>query len=309
MKKFFICALVFSVLALGACKGGQKNDPQTIAKIEELKKELEITKAEIEDAVKKDKELAGGLVKALISVRLEILKTNEALIQQRIQALESGTPIKLEVLGTTPNEQEAGSLEKEIQAKRDELAAQKKDAARYSGGLVLAMKESAIATSENTIAMLEQRRLIAKYGLFYKLAGPKSETSPSGSGEKKQTSLLPSEELIAVKITNKRYDKIDYKEYIWFDVEWNPINLKKSARSVKGALLFCDLFGDARFKIGVTVNDPLKPGELLLKRGIGFDYNEYNDEHNWVRSTDLKDMTFRFQVSSILYGDGEREDY
>ena len=309
MKKFCIGSLVLYLLTLGACQGGQKNDPQTIIKIEELKKGLEITRAEIADAIKKDKELSGGLVKALVATRIEILKTNEALIQQRIQALESGIPIKIEVLGSTANEQEAASLEREIQTKRDELAAQKKDAERYSGGLVLAMKHSAIATTENTIAMLEQQRLIAKYGLFYRLAGPKSETSPSESEGKKQTSLLPSEELIAIKITNKRYDKIEYREYIWFDVEYNPINISKPTRSVKGILIFCDLFGDAKFKIGMTINDPLKPGEVLLKRGIGFDYNEYDDEQNWVRNTDLKDMTFRFQVISILYADGQRVDY
>lgn len=309
MKKFCTGALMFCLLTLGACQGGQKNEPHTIIKIEELKKELEITRAEIADAMKKDKELSGGLVKALVATRIEILKTNEALIQQRIQALESGTPIKIEVLGSTANEKEAVSLEREIQAKRDELAAQKKDAERYSGGLALAMKHSAIATTENTIAMLEQQRLIAKYGLFYRLVGSKSETSPSESEEKKQTILLPSEELIAIKITNKRYDKIEYRDYIWFDVEYNPINISKPTRSVKGILIFCDLFGDAKFKIGMTINDPLKPGEVLLKRGIGFDYNEYNDEQNWVRNTDLKDMTFRFQVISILYADGQRVDY
>jgi hypothetical protein len=309
MRKLGICVLLFCVLALGVCKGSQRNDPQTIAKIEELKKELAPTRAEIDDAVKKDKEIAGGLVKALISVRLEILKTNEALLQQRIQALESGAPFKVEVLGSTPNEQEAISLEKEIQAKREELAAQKKDAARYSGGLILAMKESAIATNENTIAMLDQRRLIAKYGLFYKLGGEKGGTAPTEIEEKKQTALLPSEELIAVKITKKNHEKIEYREYMTFDVEWNPINIKKPGRSVKGILEFCDLFGDARFRIAVTIDDPLTPGQVFVQRGIGFDYNEFDEGHNWVRSTDVKNMTFRFQVSSILYADGERVDF
>ena len=309
MKKLCIFVLVFSLVGFFGCKGSIKDDPQTIAKIEELKKELDITKAEIEAAQKKDKELAGGLVKALIAMRIEILKTNEALLQQRIQAFESGTPIRVEVLGTNPNEQEAVSLEKEIQTKRDELAAQKKDAARYSGGLVLAMKESAIATTENTLAMLEQRRLIAKYGLFYKLTSPKGESDVSESRETKQSSLLPSEELIAITIGNKRYHKADYEEYIFFDVEYNPINISKPTRSVKGVIIFCDLFGETKHRIGVTINDSLKPGEMLLKRGVGFEYNQFSDEDNWVRNADIKDMTFRFELISILYADGERVDF
>jgi len=191
MKKIFIGVFVFSVLAFGVCRGSQKSDTQTLAKVGQLKQELEKTRAEIESAEKKDRELAGGLVKALVSMRIEILKTNEALIQQRIQALEAGAPIKIEVLGTTPNEKEAISLEEEIRAKHEELVAQRREAEQYSGGLVLAMKHSAIATTENTIAMLEQRRLIAKYGLFYRLDRIKGETSPSASKvENRQTFCL-----------------------------------------------------------------------------------------------------------------------
>jgi hypothetical protein len=299
---------IFLVLPL-ACKGNPQKDPQTIAKIEELKQELAKTRIEIEVAQKKDSEYAGGLIKALIGVRIEILKTNEALIQQRIQALESGVAIKLQVYGTTPNEQRAASLEQEIQAKRIELTQAKKEMELYSGGLVLAMKASAAATLENTIAMMEQERIIAKYGLSYKTANSKNDASPSSQAQPKQNAVLPAEEIITIKITNKRYDKGDYKEYIWFDVEWMPVKLKKPARSVKGILEFCDLFGDVKYKIGKTINLSLKPGEPLTERGIGFDYNQFIDAHIWIRSTDLKDMTFKFQVTNILYEDGEREDY
>src|SRR4030042_68303 len=300
MKRFLIIVLMLSVLGICIYGRGQKNDPQTIANVGELKQELEKTRSEIDDAIKKEKELAGGLVKALVSMRIEILKTNEALIQQRIQALETGTPIKIEVLGTAPNELEAVSLEKEIQGKRDELAAQKKDAAQYSGGLVLAMKHSAIATNENTIAMLDQRRLIAKYGLFYRLGSVKSEASPSGSEAKKQTNLMPSEEIIVPRLLNKQYVEANYQEYVVFDVEWNPINLKKPSRSIKGILIFCDLFGEAKFRITVTINDPLNPGEVFLQKALGFDYSKFNNEQIWAKDTDLKDMTFRFQVTNIL---------
>jgi hypothetical protein len=303
---YFAPILLFVI----ACQGAQRNDPQTLAKVEELKKELATTRAEIDSAVAKDNELAGGLVKALVSVRLEILRTNEALIQQRINALESGTPIKIQIVGTTPDPNETLSLEKEIQLKRDELTAQKKDADRYSGGLVLAMKMSTIATTENTLAMLEQRRLAAKYGLSYMVSNKGDVKSPSEKTQaKKQQNLLPSEELIAVKLINKRYNKVEYQEYITFDIEYNPVNISKPTRSIKGILLFCDLFGEVQFRLGVTINEPLIPGEVLTKRGSGFEFNEFKDDEKWVRATDVENMTFRYQVTSILYADGQRVDY
>jgi len=110
-------------------------------------------------------------------------------------------------------------------------------------------------------------------------------------------------------VINKRYLEANYQEYVVFDVEWNPINLKKPSRSIKGILIFCDLFGEPKFRITVTINDPLKPGEAYLHKAMGFDYNKFNDQQIWAKETDVKDMTFRFQVSNILYADGEREDY
>lgn len=309
MKKSVSLLLgIFLFLPL-ACKGSPQKDPQTIALIEELKQELSKTKTEVAEAQKKDSEYSGGLIKALIGVRIEILKTNEAVIQQRIQALESGAKIKIEILGTTPNEQRATSLDQEIQAKRLELAQAKKEMEQYSGGLLLAMKASAAATLENTIAMMEQERIIAKYGLSYKTANTKTDVSPAAQTQPQQHDVLPGEGIISIKLLNKRTVKAEYNENIWFDIEWTPIKLKKPARSIKGIIEFCDLFGEAKFRISKTITDPLKPGEPLTEKGVGFEYNQFKSEHIWIRGTDLKDMTFKFQVTNILYEDGEREDY
>lgn len=309
MRIIFVIFISLFLLFSNSCQGYQKIDPEKIALIDDLKKELEITRKEIEEASKKDKELAGGLLKAIISMRIEILKTNEALIQQRIHALESGAKIKIEVLGTIQDEKEAALLEKEIKEKRAEIETQKQEAQRYSGGLILAMKEASIATNEYTIAMLEQRRLIAKYGLFYRLEAPRGEEIPVKVDEKEQIESLSSEKLIGVKLLKKYSLELDYRDYVLFDLELNPIGIKKPTRSVKGFLIFCDLFGEELYRIRYTINNPLKPGVTLVERGIGFEYNKFMDKHVWVKDTDIKDMVIKFQVQSILYEDGERVDY
>jgi hypothetical protein len=110
-------------------------------------------------------------------------------------------------------------------------------------------------------------------------------------------------------ITNKRYVKYKYDDNIWFDITWNTDNLKKKVRAVKGILNFADLFGESKFRIKYTINDSLSPGNYHNEEGIGFEYNQFKDSHKWMRSSDLKDMTFQYNVKSIIYADGTTEQF
>lgn len=64
-----------------------------------------------------------------------------------------------------PDEAAADSVKSEIDALNAQISQAKAEANQYSGGLVLAMKLAAIATQEQTMAMLQQRYLSARYGL------------------------------------------------------------------------------------------------------------------------------------------------
>lgn len=135
------------------------------AQIAELKLDLSSTEQEIREATLKDEELAGGLVKSLIAVRLEILKTNRELIRQRIHAIESGARINLTLSAAKPDPARADELQKQIAEQRAKVADAQADSDKYSGGLVKAISESTVATSKQTLAMLVQQFLVAKYGL------------------------------------------------------------------------------------------------------------------------------------------------
>ncbi|GBC80620.1 hypothetical protein HRbin09_01865 [bacterium HR09] len=102
-----------------------------------------------------------------MGVRLQILKTNRALIQQRIHAIESGAKIEIVALGTKPDPERAAQLEEEIRRQRTKVADARAKADQYVGGLVDALAETTVATAEQTLAMLEQQYLVAKYGLAF----------------------------------------------------------------------------------------------------------------------------------------------
>lgn len=134
--------------------------------IERLKEELASIKQQLEEAQQEHSAYSDGLIKALIALRLELLKTNEAIVTQRIHALEAGSKITVVVNTTKPDPERASQLTKELETQRTKLAEAQAGANRYAGGLVKAMADTTVATAYNTVVMLEQQYLIAKYGLF-----------------------------------------------------------------------------------------------------------------------------------------------
>ncbi|MCG6396296.1 hypothetical protein K6U71_17965, partial [Vibrio alginolyticus] len=155
------------------------------------------TEKEITAANEMDSKYSSGLIKLLIATRTEVLGTNKALLQQRINAIESGAKIEIVVNGQKEDPEKAKEIESEINSLRAAPPLLQKDADRYTGGLIRDLKLSAIATQEQTIALLQQRYLMAKYGISItrneKTADKKENNSNQTANEIKQESqtLLP----------------------------------------------------------------------------------------------------------------------
>ena len=155
----------FAVLGLGLQACTPKLTPEQKQSVVELKQELATVRQDIHDAEKENIAYGGGLIKSLIAVRLEVLKTNEALVEQRIDALEGGARITLVLNASTPDPTRAAEIAKDIETQKVKLVEAQVEANRYTGGLVKALAETSVATTRNTLAMLEQQYLIARYGI------------------------------------------------------------------------------------------------------------------------------------------------
>ena len=116
-------------------------------------------------------------------------------------------------------------------------------------------------------------------------------------------------EIIFPTVSNKHMADQNNIACIWVDVSFNPENLVKPTRAVKGALVFADLFGEVKLQLTATINDPLRPNVPYKKQGIGFEYNQSSSKHNWVKNTALEDMQISYRVDSIIYEDGEQQDF
>src|SRR5690554_4050272 len=119
-----IFAVCFTAILLTGCLE-KKLTADEVALVSSLKNELTETKESITQAEVQNGLYSGGLVKGLIAVRLEVLKTNEALLQQRINAIEGRAPVKINTFIVEENSALAEQLIKEIeQAKSDLLIAE-----------------------------------------------------------------------------------------------------------------------------------------------------------------------------------------
>jgi phage terminase small subunit len=156
---------IFAVMGLGLQACTPKLTPEQKQSVVELKQELVTVRQDIDDAEKENSAYAGGLIKSLIGLRLEVLKTNEALVEQRIDALEGGARITVVLNASKPDPTRAAEIAKDIETQKAKLVEAQTEADRYTGGLVKALAETSVATTKNTLAILQQQYLIAHYGI------------------------------------------------------------------------------------------------------------------------------------------------
>lgn len=172
---------IFCLLAAISLQGCGEKDltPEQKAYVSSLEAELLRTKQDIDTGTRSASVYSGGLIKDLISTRIEILKTNQALLEQRILAVQSKANVTVATVASKVDDDLASKLAGEIAQAKAGIASAKAEAAGYSGGLIQALKLSTIATSEQTLAMLEQQYLVAKYGLNPVRASSLSQSTPT----------------------------------------------------------------------------------------------------------------------------------
>ncbi|WP_334612008.1 hypothetical protein [Escherichia coli] len=196
INKTLISCIISSILLTGC--GPRELTSEQKEQVESLKKELAQVESQISSSRTELKKYSSGIIANLIYSKTEILEANKLLIQQRINAIESGAKITESVPATQPNPELAASIKNEIDKLNGEISSAKQDASKYNGGLVLSLKLSSIAMQEQTLAMLDQKYLSAKYGLpelNYKnspaSANDKESNGTSSDDEHTQDNLLP----------------------------------------------------------------------------------------------------------------------
>jgi hypothetical protein len=288
------------------------------AEIAALRKEVERTTQSLREAKQEDDKYSGGLIKSQIQLRMEIMRNTIALLEHRIRALETGARfVQMEVATINTDATVLQAMEKDIASSKDKIAETASQSARYSGGLIKAQLDSTRATQEQTLAMLEQRYVMAKYGITY-VAAPAGQdarraaaAAPVSTAEEKPAASEPAvaDTIMTVNLLAKRQVKQKYDEMIVLDMDVSASGLDRPARAIKGVLKVTDLFGDVKVRINWDFDNPVAPGGVVRERGNGLNYNQFRDQDRWLAATEQQNMKVVFTVKSILYEDGTRRDF
>ena len=85
-------------------------------------------------------------------------------------------------------------------------------------------------------------------------------------------------------------------------------NTSKDIKGVQGVLTIKDLFGVDIMSLGLDFTGQTIPANSsVVFDELGFDINQFVNEHVKVYSTDLEDLQFEYEVTSIVYTDGTTE--
>lgn len=138
---------------------------------------------QIADAKQKAEEFSAGAVGHVAKARLEILLNDEALIQLRIDAEQTGAKYDYTVAAGNPDPGMAASLERDLILAQEQVTTARTELESL-GGMARGMKQMDVLMLETTVTLLEQGILIAKYGLRYPAVAPGSLTLPPGRVER-----------------------------------------------------------------------------------------------------------------------------
>jgi hypothetical protein len=305
--KKIILFLSLSLLFI-SCAKAQNFDPQPL-KNEIAGLEQTIVKARAESG-----QYSGGLIKALLDSRIQILENTKAMLEQRLAAGNYGVKISYKVDGKEyiPPANKAEiikNLESEALQVSQELANAKKEADKYSGGLVQAMALSTVATIQQQLAMLDMKRCALIYDIpLFAFIGGSTNTDMSGKTPVSAAGLpkeAPSEidSMFDVKLTGKRVFEANYSNHLGFNLLLTN-HTEKDIKAVQGVCIFSDLFDQEILRLNLTLEENVPAGQSVKNNDYSMELNQFMAEHNRLRTIEMENLKMRFEAQAIIFKDG-----
>lgn len=96
----------------------------------------------------------------------------------------------------------------------------------------------------------------------------------------------------------------DYRDWLAFSFRFTN-HLDVETRAVRGTVVFTDLFGEVWWRVGITVTDPMEPGETMNWEGR-IDFNSFEAAHRTARNTSLSDVSVHLENVEVVLHDGTR---
>lgn len=139
---------------------------------QEIEKDIALLDQKIEEANATVQDYSGGLLSALAKVRLETLKSTKSMLEQKKSGIKRFILVSYSVDGKKypppENKEEVlQDLEKDLKDLKVDLAEAEAESEKYEGGLLGVLSLTKASTLKNSIAFLDQKRLLLKHDIPY----------------------------------------------------------------------------------------------------------------------------------------------
>lgn len=163
--------LSIAALAIGLVVGLPLPNARAQAQSASLDASLAELRSQIRAAEEESAHFESGLILNQILLRLSVLRSAQAMLEQKRLALLHGIPVVWhdDVPARTLLPEDRERIAREADAARAEVAAAEREAALYSGGLIQAMALVRAATAKVKLAVLDEQRVLAEAGMPLRL--------------------------------------------------------------------------------------------------------------------------------------------
>ncbi len=117
---------------------------------------------------------------------------------------------------------------------------------------------------------------------------------------------------VTLEITDKGFHQADYmsgsyQDQITMSLKFTN-NTDKEIRGVEGALTFYDIFDNEISAKSISYDKEIPAKESKVWES-GIDYNQFMDEDVKLKNTELKNLKYKWNVSTIVYVDGNKDTF
>ena len=109
-------------------------------------------------------------------------------------------------------------------------------------------------------------------------------------------------EAITLTVYDKGFQEGRFDDSITFQIAYENKS-DMDIRAYTGNIRFEDLFGREIQEIRLTIDDPIAVGAKATWSG-GVDYNQFDDDDQKLRNTDMEDMRIEWLPATILFSNG-----
>ena len=302
MKKLITFCLISLFLILFAT--GQEFDTQPI------KTEISSLESNILQAKAESEKYSGGLVKALLDSRIQILENTKAMLEQRLTAGNYKINIRYTVNGkeyVPPADKDRilQDIESNALTALKEMESAQKEADRYSGGLVKSLKLTTIATLQQQLATLEMKRCVVLFDipLYALVSGGPSSPAPTPAKTIKEPPLSEIDGMFAAKLTGKHVFTANYSDHLGLNLVLTN-QTEKDIKAVQGIAVFSDLFDTEILSVRLTIEANVPAGQSVKNDSYSLKLNKFDANQSRLRSIEMENLKMRYDVQSIIFKDG-----